>query len=471
MKVTFIYPTLSQTGFNTSASDMLLRCIHHGLCYLSSCAKAAGFQTDLIELRLLKGWDQFRERIETEPIEVAAVTMMSPDHTDAIKCIDIIKDVRPKTIVVVGGIHPTIMPEKLALNEKIDYVVKGEGEVTFVKLLKKIQNGEPSEKVLQGETFSIEDLPFIDRYLFDCLEAPWDYFLPLPFFTIMAGRGCSYNCKFCAPASKMVHGKGARRRSVKSVMEELALLRDKYGMRSFMFHDDCFTENAPWVSDFCRVYKEEKFTQNLVCQTRADIICKNPSMMRGLAQIGLKMALIGFESGNDRVLKFIGKGVTVKQNIEAARICRANGIRIFANHMFGLPTETNEEAWDTVKMIKKIRPYRASAAFFTPHPGSYLYDYTKENNLSLIDDHDDLQELPEVDKPKIKGVDYNFMRKSALETKKRPIEVCIQMEIDRLFLNRRNRRFLRFFREIARVHPEMHKMDILSLMKTKYPHA
>ncbi len=462
---------MAEGSFKDPSKDMLLRSIHHGLCYLSSSAKQAGFSTDLIELRLCAGWEEFREKVKREPIDVAAVTMMSPDHENAMRCIEIIKAARQETVVVVGGIHPTIMPEKLASSKGVDHVVRGEGEVTFVKLLKTLEEGGTPEKILQGETFSFDSLPYIDRYLFDGLESPWDFFLPMPFFTIMAGRGCSYNCKFCAPASKMVHGKGARRRSVKSVIDELRLLKGKYGMKSFLFHDDCFTENSEWVSEFCRTYKAEGFTQEFICQSRADIICKNPGMMKELARVGLRMALIGFESGNDRVLKFIGKGVTVKQNLDAAKICRANGIRIFANHMYGLPTETNEEAWDTAKMIRKIRPYRASAAFFTPHPGSYLYDYCKANDLSLIDDHDDMHRFPEVDKAKIRGVDYDFMRRAASESKKLPFEVRVQMRIDRLFPNRRNRRFLRSFREFQKSHPGMHAMDILSTMKAKCSHA
>lgn len=471
MKITFIYPNLAESGFNIGSCDTLLRYIHHGLAYLSSCALQAGFKTELIELKTLSGWDEFTGRIKNSPVEVAAITIMSPDYNYAMKCIDIIKSVNSSTKVIVGGIHPTIMPEELAANQNIDYVVTGEGELTFVKLLNKIRGGEVPEKILAGEKPDVDKMPFIDRYLFNCLEYPFDFFLPLPFFTVMAGRGCSYNCKFCAPASKMVHGKGARRRKVEDVIEELKLLEEKYGMKSFMFHDDCFTEDKKWVLEFCTAYKNKAFKQNFICQTRADIICKHPDMIKILAKTGLKMALIGFESGNDRVLKFIGKAVTLEQNLLAAKICKRNGIRVWALHMYGLPTETNEEALDTVKMIRSMRPYRSSAAFFTPHPGSYLYQYCKENNLSLVSDHDDFVRIPEEDKPKIKGIDYDFMRKSAIESKRLPVESRILMRFDRIFRNKRNRRFLRLFRQMEKDNPAMHKLDILAKIKKEYPDA
>lgn len=471
MKVTFIYPSLADSSFRTPSKDILMRYIHHGICYLSACAKREGFETELLDLRTFSGWEEFELAVRKKTPIIAAVTLMSPDYSYAMKCVDIIKRAGRDSTVIVGGIHPTIRPDEMAANADIDYIVKGEAELSFVDLLKNIRDGNPSERVIEGKRADINNLPFIDRYLFDCLEYPFDSFLKLPFFTIMAGRGCSYNCKFCAPASKMVHGKGSRRRTVDSVIEELKLLRDKYDMGSFMFHDDCFTEDKGWVLEFCRRYRDAGFAQDFICQTRADIICRNPDMIKALAGCGLKMVMIGFESGNDRVLKFIGKGVTLKQNLKAAGICKSNGIRVWALHMYGLPTETNDEARDTVKMIKRIRPYRASAAFFTPHPGSYLYDYCRTNSLSLIEDHDDFVAVPEEDKPKIKGIDYDFMRKAAVESKAMPLESRITMKLDRMFRQRINRRFLRLYRAMEKENPLMHKLDILGLIKDKYSNA
>jgi radical SAM superfamily enzyme YgiQ (UPF0313 family) len=465
MKITFIYPSVASTGFNPAGKDTLLRNIHHGLCCLSACAKQAGFETDLIDMGALGGWDDLRDKIAKDPVKVAAVTMMSPDVPWAMKAVAILKKADPRTVVIAGGIHPTIFPEETAANSDIDYVVRCEGEGAFVPLLRKIEAGESSDRVMTGSPVPMGELPWIDRRLFDCLEYPWDYFLHMPFFTIMAGRGCSYNCKFCAPASKMVHGRSSRRRTVKSVIGELAFLRDEFGMGSFMFHDDCLTEDKDWVMEFCDAYRAAGFRQRFVCQTRADIVCRHPAMIRGLARAGLRMAQIGFESGNDRVLKFINKGVTLKQNLEANRICRANGLRVFANYMIGLPTETKEEAADTFAMISRMRPYRASAAFFTPHPGSYLYEYCKEKALSLIDDHDDVVRLPEDDKPKIKGVDYGFLKRAVAASRKPTLESAVTAKVDKMFRNRFNRNFLRRFRRIASAHPGAHKLEILRMMK------
>ncbi|MCM8760832.1 MAG: cobalamin-dependent protein, partial [Candidatus Omnitrophica bacterium] len=134
MKVTFIYPSIALSGFKASSGETLLRNIHHGLCYLSACAKMAGFATELIDLSILSGWDHFRREVESKKIEVAAITIMSPDFPYAIKAVDIIKEVNPRAVIIVGGIHPTIAPEELTYNPKIDYIVRCEGEQAFVSL-------------------------------------------------------------------------------------------------------------------------------------------------------------------------------------------------------------------------------------------------------------------------------------------------------------------------------------------------
>jgi radical SAM superfamily enzyme YgiQ (UPF0313 family) len=142
-------------------------------------------------------------------------------------------------------------------------------------------------------------------------------------------------------------------------------------------------------------------------------------MVRLMYDVGLRGMLIGFESGNQRVLKFLRKGTTVEQNIEAGRICHNLGVQIWANYMLGLPTETPEEAMDTVRMLKKIDPDYYSPAFYTPHPGSDLYTYCIENDLSLITDHDSYRRNPT--ELKIKGHDYEFLQRVLKESQKRTL--------------------------------------------------
>jgi len=214
-----------------------------------------------------------------------------------------------------------------------------------------------------------------------------------------------------------------------------------------MIHDDCLTEDRAWVMDFCGQYRKNGFKQPFVCQSRADIICKNEDMVKMMARSGLAMFLIGFESGNQRVLNFLRKGTKVEQNYKAAEICKRYGVRVWANYMLGIPTETKEEALDTLAMIRKIKPYRASPAFFTPHPGSDLYKYCEENGLSLMKSHSDYSRSP--DSPKIKGVDYLFLREVLEESKKIPLSVKIRRKIDHTVERKIKKHVIKFKKKIG----------------------
>jgi radical SAM superfamily enzyme YgiQ (UPF0313 family) len=403
--------------------------ISHGLASLSSAAKAQGFEIDLIDLRALAGWDHFRQVLTERNPDVIGVTMMSVDYNPARQAIAIAKKIKPEMVTIIGGPHVTIALEDSLRIPHVDYLVTGEGETTFPKLLHAIEQGQaPEHRVLRGETPDLDAIPLTDRGLFldewrkwgydlDSPEVPFVEELPAPFATIIAGRGCLYHCTFCKPGEDYLFGKRTRRRSVDNVIAELRMLVDRYRIVSFMFHDDCLTEDRDWVIEFTEKYVAEGFRMPFLCQTRADILVKHEDMVARMARAGLRGYFIGFESGSDRVLKFIRKGTTAGQNRQAAQVCRKYGISIWANYMMGLPTETKKEVMDTVRLMKEIDPDYYSPAFFTPHPGTDLYDYVAEHDLSRITDYDSYRRNPT--EPKIKGQDYEFLKWAMAESQRR----------------------------------------------------
>ncbi|MGQ9625550.1 MAG: B12-binding domain-containing radical SAM protein [Anaerolineae bacterium] len=429
MKVTLIYAGIIGKGFNSIGQGMDSGWISHGLAILSAVLKEKGFEVDLIDLRALKGWEHFREELVRRSPDVCGLTMMSVDYNPVMRAVEIIKEVDPGIVTVVGGPHPSVAPLEVLANERIDYVFMREGEISFPRLLAELEAGErPPERLIVGEHPDLDSLPFSDHDLFleewrrwgydlDSPEVPFVPELPPPFVTIIAGRGCRYNCTFCKPAEDLIFGKKVRRRSVPNVISELKKLRDKYHFASFMFHDDTLIEDSRWVEEFCRAYQVAGFTQPFFCQGRADIIVRREDMIKLMVEAGLRGFFIGFESGSDRVLKFIRKGVTRKMNLEAARICKKYGITIWANYMLGLPTETEDEIRQTISMLKEIDPDYYSPAFYTPHPGSELYDYCIEHGLSLIESHDSYRRNP--GEIKIKGHDPEFLNWALEESRRR----------------------------------------------------
>jgi len=440
--ISLVYAGIAGKGFDSIGQGMDSGWISHGLAILSAVLKREGHQVDLLDLRSLHGWEHFREELLARRPDVCGLTMMSVDFNPVMQAVDVITEALPECHIVVGGPHPTLATAEVLPNEKIDHVVIQEGEISFPQLLRDLEAGKERERLVVDEHPDLDSLPYADHDLFldewrrwgyeaESPEAPFVPELPPPFVTVIAGRGCIYNCAFCKPGESLIFGNRVRRRSVANVIGELKDLRERYAFNSFMFHDDCLTENPRWVREFCEAYQAEGFTQPFFCQSRADIIVKHEETVAAMAAVGLKGYFIGFESGSDRVLDFIGKGTTRAQNLEAARICRKYGIAIWANYMLGLPTETPDEVRETISMLKEIDPDYYSPAFFTPHPGSRLYDYCVENDLMLIRDHDEYARNPSG--PKIKGQDREFLLRALVESQRRTPANALKREARRLW--------------------------------------
>jgi len=427
VKVTLLYVGIASVGWNSLGRYPRwpeANMIHHGLASLSASLKAAGHAVDLVDLRALRGWRHFRAEVRRRSSDVWGVSIMSPDLDIARRAVDLIRREKSDTVIVVGGVHPTVAPGSLIDNPAIDYLVQGEGEITFPALLASLARGESSPRLIHGQPPDLDALPFVDRELFD-LRAELDHsFYPgvlglePPLVTIVAGRGCSYNCSFCQPAERVLFGPLVRRRSVGSVIAELRDLRDRYAFHSLMIHDDCLLEDPAWVVDFARAYRAEPLGQPFYCQGRADLICRHEGALALLVKAGLRAISVGFESGSDRVLRLLRKGATVEQNRQAAQICHRLGLRIFGNYMLGLPTETPDEMLDTARLVHDLDAAFSNVSLYAPSPGSDLYDRCRQQGLLAEDNPRGYyrNRAP----GKVRGVDYRAAEQAievALEIK------------------------------------------------------
>lgn len=413
MKVKLIYCGVGVAGFcaNRPKGDREGSWIGHGIASIGASTKAAGHDVSLIDLRQIGGAEDLTATLRDCEADVFGMSVSPVDAQHAPAIAKIIRHFHPESKIIVGGIHPTLFPERYDTPE-IDTVVMGEGEVTFPELVSLHELGEPLPKVIRGEKPDLDRIPWVDRELFDYQRELDCFFAPgqdMPSVTMLAGRGCPFKCSYCQPAENAVFGHPYRMRSPENVIGELRSLKEKYGFKSVTFWDDTFTLNKKWVMEFCNLYEREKFDATLAACSRADIICRNEGMVERLASVGCDWFVIGMESGSQRVLNFLRKGTTVEQNIEAARICRKYGIKIFATFMFGLPTETKAEALATALMIDKIAPDFPSAFYFTPIEGTEIYDACRDNNLILEGAMNRTISRTGVFEPTIKGVDYTFL--------------------------------------------------------------
>lgn len=418
MKITLIYPGIAWIGFNSLGKGGMDRnWINLGLAYIGAYLKENSYDVDLIDLREMNNWAQAEEEIKMRKSNICGIHFNTVNYNNALRCAQIAK--RNGKVVVGGGPHATIAPTELLDTGFVDYVITGEGELSFLKLLKDIEGNKVNERVIVGERVEdLNSLPFPDRDLYNIpnVIGPLGNFPYLDNgLVIMASRGCPYKCAFCQPLQQKMFGSKVQYRSVKNVITEVKEVIKRHKVKYISFQDDTFTLRKDWVLDLCGAMKRENVQIQWSAQSRVDTF--DEELAQKMSDVGCVCLFFGFESGSQKILNFLRKGITVEQSLNVVKLCRKYGILIFADYMLGVPTETEREVEETYQLIKKIRPELNSPTYFVPIPGSYLYEYCREKDLIKIRSYEDFARNP-VGK-KIEGIDYQI-----LERYKRKMLAC-----------------------------------------------
>jgi len=242
MKVLIVYPYKSwrvslYRKFKKVSNNILET--KHGIGYLINYATFNGEKVDFLELGSVS-WKEFKMIVKN--YDIVGYSIISMNYKSAIKAIKINKKENPKVIVIVGGVDPSVSTDKYENNHFIDYIICGEGEISFLKIIKakyqvlndSFEKGEEIGiskfgKVIEGEKIeNLDSLGFVNRDIVSHSPSPNPILLEEPHFSMMTNRACLYNCKFCAPSSKKMFGKKIRTRSPKNVVEELIYLKKKW---------------------------------------------------------------------------------------------------------------------------------------------------------------------------------------------------------------------------------------------------
>jgi radical SAM superfamily enzyme YgiQ (UPF0313 family) len=359
-----------------------------------------------------KKWDDFFKRIEdiNDPIwaEVGVVIEKTKPKIVGITatiitvpCIfniaKIVKKADSNIKVVVGGPAATTIPDYVLGNEQVDYLVYGEGEETMADLTEHILNNNTSPEALKkvngiifkhaGEIIKtplrplvqdINKLPFPDRESMFVLDKKKQIRKVYSNGDILTSRGCPYLCKFCA-CYTIWGTRTPRARSVENIMQELEYLVKTYRQKSFIFWDDLFTVNKKRVIEFCEELIKRKLNIKWICLARLNNLDRE--MLDIMKKAGCIQIQVGVESGSDKMLKFIGKNLTISVINEKAQIINDATVNWLAFFIIGFPTETKEEIKQTLNYIEKIKPSSVGISIFSPYPGSDFFTFLNEKNL------------------------------------------------------------------------------------------
>ncbi len=395
----------------------------HGLGLLRTIMHQNGIMTGIASTRACTSWDQVKR--EFQGYRILLMNVRSYTYPAALKSAQLFKEVNPDGLVITGGMHATVALDEMEAVPDFDYICQGPGEKIIVDL---VQNPENYPRVVLGVgAKSMAEWPMIDRELwpkphrrlrkkFNWPMEPECGWGPPPVATILTSRVCPWQCVFCNENSYIPN---MGRRPVEMVIEELNELDNKYGVGSVVIHDSMFFQNPSWLEEWIEKYP--RMTNKpwpYWAAGRADTVRQWPELFEALIkETNWTLVSIGFESGSDRILRLLNKECTEEDNLFTINLLNRIGDELeaqgrqapvfWSNIMLGIPGETHEDAFKTMRMLKIMRRVYPSISFYAPYPGSALGYQLIAEGKSLMS-KDNYHRFP--DDEKVKGIDYQFYR-------------------------------------------------------------
>lgn len=366
-----------------------------GLTYIAAVLQEAGHVVNIIDTNFVKTWKQLERELRKVGPDAVGLSCMTPTVNDALNVAKLVK-CNLKCPVILGGPHPTIMPERILCDESVDYVVEGEGEITIRELIQNLEEHKDIKGVLgvwykeNGVIKRTAPRPYIDKL--DQIPFPARDLLPKEYFkyghaNLIASRGCPFNCSFCQPTLRKIFGPKLRFRSPRNVVDEMEHLKKSIKIGHVKFEDDTFTINQRWVLELCDEMKERSLTMRWDCNSRVNTVNKN--LLLAMKDAGCTRISFGVESGSQKILNILNKGITIQDIVGAFRMCKEVGIRTHAYLMIGSPGETKHTIKETVELIHKIDPDYMYISITTPLPMTKLYEDLTKSGMITAKNWDD----------------------------------------------------------------------------------
>jgi radical SAM superfamily enzyme YgiQ (UPF0313 family) len=398
MKVLFIYPNLyAQIGFN------------YGIAFLSSVLKQHGHETALININEKLGYpldlEQIRRDVEGFGPDLIGFSAVTNQYKYCLQIAEFLKEEFPLPLIC-GGIHATLATDEVLKSGYFDFVCRGEGEYALLDLAEKLEKGGDVSSIpniclmRKGRVIknpvrpfvTLEDLPMKDYDVFDfqkMIDAKNGW------VGVMASRGCPFNCTYCFNHQMVklyqndlgISGKGLnyiRHHPAQDVLQELEYLITRYrNIRIFIFDDDLFTFNKPYLLNFCKEYRERI---GLPFVVNAHVKMIDEEIALALKGAGCRIVKFGLESGSERIRReILNRPMKDEEIIRAFDIVEKAGIHTSAFVMIGLPHEKKEDLMMTIELLARIKPGRFRWAIFFPYVNTVAYEISRKGGFIDFD--------------------------------------------------------------------------------------
>ena len=330
--------------------------------------------------------------------DLAVLHTSSPTFAGDVKVAETLKEENPGLLVGFVGPKVAVQPERsLQASTAIDFVAREEFDFTLAEVAEGrplasvagISYKDPNGRVIRNpDREMLEDmdrLPFVTPVYKRDLR-PEEYYIGYllhPYVSLYTGRGCRSRCTFCL-WPQTVGGHRYRTRSVDSVLAEAALVRELFPqVKELFFDDDTFTDDRPRAEAIARGLGKLGLTWS--CNAKANVPRETLQVLR---DNGLRLLLVGYESGDQQILINIKKGLRVDRARRFATDCRELGITVHGTFILGLPGETQQTIEETIRFAREVNPHTIQVSIAAPYPGTELHRQAVENGWLPGDDDD-----------------------------------------------------------------------------------
>lgn len=368
-----------------------------GLCSIATVLNQNGIKVHLEDFQAAeKSSDQIIPLIEKHKPKTVGISATTTSFFQAKRIAETVRKYYPEITLIVGGIHASAMPEETMNMAPFDIVVRGEGEITMLELARISSFNDKNLELVQGISYRTSsgairhnpNRPYIDNL--DDLSAPDKRMIDLHRYyqkgAIMTGRGCPNSCIFCSCGAFC--GAKYRARSVSHIIDEIKESIKHFGISEFEIHDDTFTISKSRVVSFCKEVLAERLDITWGCQSRVSTI--DEELAKLMFGAGCRSIQFGVESGNQKILNSIKKGITLDQVELAVKSAHRAGIpNIICTFMIGHPDDTRDTIQDTVNFALHLHDIGGTITPFTvltPLPGTDVYHRAEEYGIKIIEE-------------------------------------------------------------------------------------
>lgn len=344
-----------------------------GLLYMAAVLENHGFAVSVTDLSSMPegSWSEL-----IGDYDIYGITFYTCAIGFVEKIASIAKQNNRKSVVVVGGPHPSSEPDHSLTLPNVDVAVIGEGENAILELAYTVGSGGTlPKKVHHRGVRSVEELPLPARHLID-LGGYSRTVDGCKATTIFTSRGCPFNCSFCY---KDIFGSNVRYNSPERVIREIKQVKSRWGYRHFVFWDDVFSLNRPRLYKICSMMKD----LDIVFRCNGRVGFNTYDDFVRLRDAGCKEIAFGIESGSQEMLDSFNKKVTVEQNLEAIQEAQRAGLLVRAYMIVGFPGENERTIEETKRFIDLSSPDQFIVFTFVPFPGCDVWKHPKKYGVNI----------------------------------------------------------------------------------------